>query len=281
MINKYLKLLKEYSLITIGCIIVAFSMNYFYLGNNLAQGGLSGICLTIYYLTKIEVSYLYILLNIPLLILGYKFLGKNFIYKTIYGAITLTIFLKLFSDMRGPGDDILIGSIYAGALTGIGVGLIFFTGGSSGGMDIVAKIINKYYGIPIGKIIFTMDCFILSGVAIILGRSVFMYTLISVVVCSKVIDLFQAGMVSARGINIITKKPDIITKRINEEAKRGATIINGIGGYTKGEVTLVYCVAGKYQLVKIKNIVKEEDPEAFMTIGEVHEVMGKGFIELD
>lgn len=279
--NKYFTLIKEYGLIVVGCIIVSFSMNYFYLGNKLAQGGLSGISLIVYYLTGIEISYLYFLFNVPLLILGYKFLGKKFISKTIFCTIVLTIFLKLFSGLRGPGDDILIGSIYAGALSGIGIGLIFFTGGSSGGTDIIAKIANKYKGIPIGKMLFLMDCIILSVVALVLGRRVFMYTMISVVVSSKVIDLFQAGMMSAKSINIITRKPDIISKRIIEEVKRGVTILNGKGGYTGKDVTLVYCIAGKYQLVKIKNIVKEEDPDAFMTIGEVHEVMGVGFIGLD
>ncbi len=239
MINKYFKILKQYMLITIGCTIVAFSMNYFYLANKLAQGGLSGISLTIHYLTGIEISHLYILLNIPMLILGYKFLGKEFVYKTIYGTIILTIFLKLFSGMRGPGDDILIGSIYAGAVTGMGVGILFFAGGSSGGMDIVAKIINKYHGIPIGKIIFFIDCIILSGVALILGRRVFMYTMISVVVYSKVIDLFQEGMIGAKSINIITKKPNIISKRIIEEAGRGVTKLSGKGGYTDKDLTLL------------------------------------------
>ncbi len=279
--NKYFELVRHYGLMTLGCFILAFSINYFYLGNKLAEGGVAGIALIIYYLTGFEISYVYFILNIPLLLAGYKYLGKDFIYKTIYCTAVLTIFLKLLSNFRGTDDDILIGSIYAGALSGIGIGIIFYGGGSSGGTDIIAKIINKYKGISIGKMLFMIDCLILSVAALMFGKTIFMYTMIAVVVNSKVIDLFQEGMLGAKAVNIITRKPNIISKRIIEEAKRGVTIMNGKGGYTGGDVTLLYCVAGKYQLVKIKNIVREEDPEAFMTIGEVHEVMGKGFIGLD
>lgn len=277
MINKFFDYIKMYSITTIGCVILAFSINYFFLGNKLAEGGVAGIALIIHYLAHIDVSYIYFAINIPLLIIGYKILGKDFIIKTLFATVILTIFLKVFENMRGPMDDILVASIFGGALNGIGMGIIFTAGGSSGGTDIIAKIVNKCKGIPISKTLLFIDFIILSSVAIIFGKNIFMYTLISVVVTSKIIDIIQQGITSAKAVTIITTHPDEIKERIMDELGRGVTIICGRGGYTNNKMDIVYCVVGKYQLIKVKHIVKEIDFMAFMTVSEVNEVIGKGF----
>lgn len=277
MINKFFNYIKMYFITTVGCAILAFSINYFFLGNKLAEGGVAGIALIIHYLVHIDVSYIYFTINIPLLIVGYKILGKDFIIKTLFATVILTVFLKIFENMRGPMDDILVASIFGGALNGIGMGIIFTAGGSSGGTDIIAKIVNKCKGIPISKTLLFLDFIILSSVAIIFGKNIFMYTLISVVVTSKIIDVIQEGISSAKAVTIITTQPDEIKERIMEELGRGVTIICGRGGYTNNKMDIVYCVVGKYQLIKIKHIVKEIDSTAFMTVSEVNEVIGKGF----
>lgn len=275
--NKILEHIKMYAITTIGCAILAFSINYFYLGNKLAEGGVAGIALIVHYLLHIDVSIIYFAINIPLIIVGYKILGKDFIVKTLFATIILTVFLKLFDNMRGPMDDILVASIFGGALNGIGIGIIFTAGGSSGGTDIIAKIVNKWKGVPISKVLLSLDFIILSSVAIIFGKNIFMYTLISVIVTSKVIDVIQEGISSAKGVTIITAHPNEIKERIMDEIGRGVTIICGRGGYTDKDMDIVYCVVGKYQLIKVKHIVKECDPTAFMTVSEVNEVIGNGF----
>ena len=276
--DKFIKIFKECSIVTIACIVMAFNINYFFLGNKLGQGGVSGLSLILHYLTNIDISYIYLGLNVPLIIIAYMFIGKNFVFKTLFATLVLTIFLKVFGSFRGPIDDILMASIFGGGINGIAIGTIFYAGGSSGGTDIIAKIINKYYGIAIGKILLTIDFIILSMVAFIFGKIIFMYTLISLLVSAKMIDIIQEGIYSAKGVTIITNKADELRRRIMEDTGRGITIINAKGAYTQKEIGMLYCVVGKYQLMKVKNIVKEIDPEAFMIVNQVHEVVGKGFL---
>ena len=276
--NNTFKILKECFIVSIACIIMAFNTNYFYLGNKLAQGGVSGLSLIIHYTTDIDISYIYLALNIPLIIIAYIFIGKDFVFKTLFATIMLTIFLKVFGTFRGPIDDILMASIFGGGINGIAIGIIFYAGGSSGGTDIIAKIINKNYGIAIGKTLLTIDFIILSMVAFIFGKVIFMYTLISLLVSSKMIDIIQEGIYSAKGVTIITNKVEELRKKIMEDTGRGITLINAKGAYTQKEIGMLYCVVGKYQLMKVKSIVKEIDPMAFMIVNQVHEVIGKGFL---
>ena len=278
MSNKYLQFIKEYIIVALACVVMAFNINYFFVGNKLAEGGVSGLSLIIHYLSNIDVSYLYFALNIPLIILAYIFLGKNFLLKTLFATFILSVFLKVFASFSEPLDDILLAAIFGGAINGIAIGIVFYAGGSTGGIDIIAKIINKYTGIPISRILLTTDFIVLSMVAVIFGKVIFMYTLISLVISSKMIDIIQVGIYSAKGVTIITTKEDEIRKRIMEETKRGITLIDAKGGYTQKEIGMLYCVVGQYQLIRVKTIVKEVDPSAFMIVADVHEVIGNGFL---
>ena len=278
MSNKYLQFFKEYIIVALACMVMAFNTSYFFIGNKLAQGGVSGLSLIIHYLSNIDVSYLYFALNIPLIILAYIFLGKNFLLKTLFATFVLSVFLKIFASFSEPLEDILLAAIFGGAINGIAIGIVFYAGGSTGGIDIIAKIINKYTGIPISRILLTTDFIVLSMVAVIFGKVIFMYTLISLVISSKMIDIIQVGIYSAKGVTIITTKEDEIRKRIMEDTGRGITLIDARGGYTQKEVGMLYCVVGQYQLIKVKTIVKEVDPSAFMIVADVHEVIGNGFL---
>ena len=278
MSNKYLQFIKEYIIVALACVVMAFNINYFFVGNKLAEGGVSGLSLIIHYLSHIDVSYLYFALNIPLIILAYIFLGKNFLLKTFFATFVLSVFLKVFASFSEPLDDILLAAIFGGAINGIAIGIVFYAGGSTGGMDIVAKIVNKYTGIPISRILLATDFIVLSIVAVIFGKVIFMYTLISLVISSKMIDIIQVGIYSAKGVTIITTKEDEIRRRIMEDTKRGITLINAKGGYTQKEIGMLYCVVGQYQLIRVKTIVKEVDPSAFMIVADVHEVIGNGFL---
>jgi len=278
MSNKYLQFFKEYIIVALACMVMAFNTSYFFIGNKLAQGGVSGLSLIIHYLSNIDMSYLYFALNIPLIILAYIFLGKNFLLKTLFATFVLSVFLKIFASFSEPLEDILLAAIFGGAINGIAIGIVFYAGGSTGGIDIIAKIINKYTGIPISRILLTTDFIVLSIVAVIFGKVIFMYTLISLVISSKMIDIIQVGIYSAKGITIITTKEDEIRKRIMEDTGRGITLIDARGGYTQKEVGMLYCVVGQYQLIKVKTIVKEVDPSAFMIVADVHEVIGNGFL---
>lgn len=275
--NKFVKLGKDYFFMTLGCFIYAFAVNYFYVSNHLAEGGVTGIALIIYYLFKTPVGITYFIVNIPLLILGWKMLGKDFIIKTLYGTVMMSVALGLTEGINGATSDTILASLYGGFIGGIGLGLIFLCGGSTGGTDIVARIMSKYKGIPVGKAMLILDVIVLSAVAFLFGKEVFMYTLIAAVVLTKTIDFVQEGMDKAKAVTIISKKSELLKEELMKETERGVTILNGVGGYTENSLHIIYCVVSKYQIIKVKRIVKGIDPYAFLTITDVSEVLGEGF----
>lgn len=279
--NKILKYLKEYLIITVGCFFYAVSINYFFISNHLAEGGVAGICLILFYLFKLPVGIMYFVINIPLLIMGWKLVGRDFLFKTLYGTSCLSFLITLTETWKGPSNDIMLGSIYGGVLIGIGLGLIFMVNGSTGGTDIVARILNRYFDIPLGRTMLILDVVILGIAAIFFGKEIVMYTLISMTIVSKAIDYFQDGYTKAKGITIISSKSEEIKERIMNETGRGTTIIKGEGGFTGNEIDLLFCVVSKFEVTKVKTIVKETDSFAFLTISDVSEVLGEGFKALN
>lgn len=279
--NKILKYLKEYLIITVGCFFYAVSINYFFISNHLAEGGVAGICLILFYLFKLPVGIIYFVINIPLLIMGWKLVGRDFLFKTLYGTSCLSFLITLTETWKGPSNDIMLGSIYGGVLIGIGLGLIFMVNGSTGGTDVVARILNRYFDIPLGRTMLILDVVILGIAAIFFGKEIVMYTLISMTIVSKAIDYFQDGYTKAKGITIISSKSEEIKERIMNETGRGTTIIKGEGGFTGNEIDLLFCVVSKFEVTKVKTIVKETDSFAFLTISDVSEVLGEGFKALN
>ena len=279
--NKILKYLKEYLIITVGCFFYAVSINYFFISNHLAEGGVAGICLILFYLFKLPVGIMYFVINIPLLIMGWKLVGRDFLFKTLYGTSCLSFLITLTETWKGSSNDIMLGSIYGGVLIGIGLGLIFMVNGSTGGTDVVARILNRYFDIPLGRTMLILDVVILGIAAIFFGKEIVMYTLISMTIVSKAIDYFQDGYTKAKGITIISSKSEEIKERIMNETGRGTTIIKGEGGFTGNEIDLLFCVVSKFEVTKVKTIVKETDSFAFLTISDVSEVLGEGFKALN
>lgn len=278
--SKILKYLKEYSIITLGCFFYAISINYFFISNHLAEGGVAGICLILYYLFKLPVGEMYFVINIPLLIIGWRLVGRDFLFKTLYGTSCLSFLITLTQNWKGPSSDIMLGSIYGGVLIGIGLGLIFMVNGSTGGTDIIARILNRYFDIPMGRTMLFLDIVILGVATIFFGKEIVMYTLISMAIVSKAIDYFQDGYTKSKGITIISTKSEEIKSKIMDKIGRGTTIIKGKGGYTGKEIDLLFCVVSKFEVTKVKNIVKEIDTFAFLTISDVSEVLGEGFKSL-
>lgn len=273
--------LKEYLLITLGAFIYAIGVNYFFVANKLAEGGVTGITLMIYYLTGASISTTYLLINIPLIIVGWKLLGRDFIYKTLYGTLMVTLGLKLTHNIQGPMEDLILVSIYGGIALGVGLGIIFYCGGSTGGTDIIARILKTYKGYAIGKIMFAMDFIILCMVAILFGKKIFMFTLIAVFICGKMIDYVQDGFTRAKGVMIITEKADEIREIIMDNLGRGVTLLEGYGGYTKERKEIIYCVVSRVELFRLKKIIKGIDEKAFVTVTEVSEALGEGFQNLN
>lgn len=272
--------LKDIALISAGAFIYAFGVNYFFVANKLADGGIAGISVILHYLFNFNISTTYLVLNVPLVIMGYKLIGGKFIIKTFYGTAMTSLAFRVFQNYLGPMDDKLIASIFGGLIIGIGLGTIFVGGGSSGGADILVKILNKYFDIPVGKAFLALDFFVLSALGILFGRDIFMYTLVGLFISTKAIDFIQDGVDKAKALMIISDKSEEIKNEIMKQTGRGVTIINARGGYTNDNKEILYCILGRYEVTTVKRIVKNIDRKAFMSISEVSEVLGEGFKDL-
>lgn len=269
--------IKDLIFIGIGGLIYAFGINYFFIPNQMADGGLSGICIILHYLLGFDISITYFILNIPLIIIGYKFIGKKFILKSFYGTFMTSLGLKIFENYQAIMDERLVASIFGGLILGAGIGLIFLGGGSSGGSDILVKILNKYFNISVGKAFLLMDIIILSILGLLFGRDTFLYTFIGIAICTKSIDFIQEGVEQAKCFIIITDKSEEIISEIFENTGRGVTILNGKGGYTKIDKEILYCIVRNYEISSIKRSIKKIDKKVFYSIVPVNEVLGEGF----
>ena len=200
--------LKDIVLISAGAFIYAFGVNYFFVANKLADGGIAGISVILHYLFNFNISTTYLVLNVPLVIMGYKLIGGKFIIKTFYGTAMTSLAFRVFQNYLGPMDDKLIASIFGGLIIGIGLGTIFVGGGSSGGADILVKILNKYFDIPVGKAFLALDFFVLSALGILFGIDIFMYTLVGLFISTIAIYFILDCVDKAKAMMIISEKSE-------------------------------------------------------------------------
>ncbi|MEK5079939.1 YitT family protein [Solibacillus sp. FSL W7-1436] len=267
--------------ILIGSAIFSFGFVHFNMQNQLGEGGFSGITLILYFTLNWDPALMNLLLNIPMFILGWRLLGKKAFIYTIIGTLSVSVFLKIFQIYEvnmNLQDDLFLVSLFAGVFVGIGLGIVFRFGGTTGGVDILARLANKYLGWSMGKTMFGFDFFviILSWMTFLDARSM-MYTLVAVYVGGRVIDLVQEGAYSAKGAFIISMKSDEIANLITNNMDRGVTVFDGHGHFTKEHRDVLYCVIGRNELVRLKNIVHGVDPHAFVSIMDVRDVTGEGF----
>ncbi|MDX5474426.1 MAG: YitT family protein [Bacillaceae bacterium] len=269
--------------ILLGSAIFAYGLVNFNMQNNLAEGGFTGITLLLYFLFDLDPSYTNLILNIPIFFIGWKLLGKNTFIYTIIGTVSLSVFLwiiqRLPMIMFPPlMDDLTLAALFAGVSIGVGLGIIFRYGGTTGGVDIIARLAHKYIGWSMGKTMFMFDAVVIAfSILMYLSYREGMYTLVAVFVAARVIDFMQEGAYAAKGATIISDKNEEIAGKILKEMDRGATILRGQGTYTKQDRNVLYCVVAKNEIVKLKNVITSVDPHAFVAVSDVHDVLGEGF----
>ncbi|MEW9093841.1 MAG: YitT family protein [Clostridiaceae bacterium] len=272
--------LKNIFFIILGTFLSSVGINLFIANANLLSGGVSGISLILEYLLKIPSGYFVFAFNIPLFVLSYKKMDRRFTIYSIIGATSLSIMLILTVPMRGliKINDPLLLCIYGGVLNGLGVGMGFSNNGSGGGLDIVAAVIKKKHeSFDIGNISFSVNCIIVTIGAFIFSIESALYTLVSMYITSFVIDRVIKGFNRDKLILIITEKEEEVSDWILRNLGRGVTFLYGEGAYTKNKRKILYCVVPLAEIPKIKNITKEIDNNAFISILDVSEVEGKGF----
>lgn len=272
---------KNIFFIMLGAAIFSFGFVHFNIQNQLGEGGFTGITLILLFVFDLDPALMNLVLNVPMFILGWRLLGRKVFVYTVIGTVSVSLFLKIFLiyevDMHIK-DDLFLAALFAGVFIGIGLGIIFRYGGTTGGVDIIARLGHKYLGWSMGKTMFIFDAVVilLSWLTFLDHRSM-MYTLVAVFIGARVIDFVQEGAYAARGAFIISEFQNEIADRISTEMDRGVTILRGFGHFTKTDREILYCVVGRNEIVRLKNIITSIDPHAFVSVTEVHDVMGEGF----
>ncbi len=265
--------------ILLGSLICGISYNVFIIPHKMLSGGLSGIALIINYVTGIKPGMMLFMLNIPVFLLGQKFVDKEFVILSLIGAVSFSLFLDSFSFLKYKMlvEDIMLSSIYGGIFNGIGIGIVLRNRASLGGIDIIAVIIKKYFSLNVGSTSLIINIAIVATSSLIYGIRPAMYTLISMYVSSKVLDKVQEGFDIRKQVMIISDNEEELGNEIINRLHRGVTYLEGEGAFTRNKKKVIYCIVTLNQLAKLKQIVIETDPHAFMTVNDTAEVLGKGF----
>ena len=272
--NRFRKYLFKYLFLFIGSILAAIGLEIFLIPNNIVDGGIVGISIMLSYLSKFPLGLFIFLLNIPFLMLGYNHIGKTFVISTLFSITSLAVWVTILHPIPGLTEDLLLAAVFGGIILGIGVGLIIRYGGSLDGTEIVAIILDKRTGFSVGEIVMFFNIFILSSAGLIFGWDKAMYSLIAYFIAFKMIDITIKGLEETKSAIIISEKSEIIAEKVMVRLGRGVTLLSGKGGYTGEERTVLYLVITRLEIVKLKTIIDEIDENAFVTISEVHEVMG-------
>ena len=269
-----------------GCLLYAAGVNIFAIPNNIAQSGITGLAIIINYLVpQLPVGLTGLVLNVPLIILAWIFIGKAFTLKTLWTTVVLSLCIDGVAAVMEAGfigaytGDKLLASLFCGAMCGAGIALIIVRGATSGGTDVLGRLLKKIWPhMTMGTMILVCDAAVVITAAIVF-KSVdsAMYAAILIFASSEVMDHILYGTGSGKMLYIFTKKGDEIAKMITEACKRGATIIEGKGGYTGDTNELVIVAARSHEIPKIRKKVKELDPDSFVVLTEANEILGKGF----
>ncbi|WP_372339159.1 YitT family protein [Cohnella sp. WQ 127256] len=271
------RILFSYLAMLLGAFSIAVSFNLFLLPNRIASGGVSGISIILNTLTQIPPAYTQWALNIPLFIAGVLVLGKQFGIKTAVGSIVLPLFVLLTQHWTPPTQDPLLAALYGGLGVGLGLGLVFRGRGSTGGLDVAAQIIHRVMGIRLGLAVAAMDGLVILSAGLFISAENALYALIGLFATSKTIDIIQSGFQTSKAAFIISKHPDRVSDTILHELDRGLTRLQGVGGYTGDDRPVLLTVVGQNEVVRLKLLVRDADPEAFVIITDAAEVLGEGF----
>nr|WP_301554319.1 YitT family protein [Levilactobacillus brevis] len=267
-------------MIGIGCAMFAFGLVFFNIANHLADGGISGITLIFRALFHIDPAYSTILINVPLIIIGWRFLGRQSLIYTIYGTGMLSLCLWVWQ--RVPltialHGDLLLSALGAGIIGGFGSGLLYRYGGTTGGTDIIARIFERFRGVPMGRTLLYLDVVVLLISLVYIDIQHMAYTLIYSYVFARIVNFTQEGAYAARGVIVVSENYQQITNEIMTELERGVSLINGEGGFSHQERKMIYVVVAPSELYRLRQIIQRNDSRAFISVINVNEALGEGF----
>lgn len=275
--NQNFRNIKKYAMLFAGAIIAAIGLEIFLVPNNIIDGGVVGISIMVSHLTGLPLSLFLVIFNLPFLYLGYTQIGKTFALSTLFSIVSLSYWVSVFHPIPGLTNDLFLAAIFGGIIIGVGVGIIIRYGGSLDGTEIVAILLDKRTSFSVGEIVMFFNLFILTSAGFVFSWDKAMYSLVAYFIAFKVMDTVIEGLDESKAVMIVSDKPDDITETLMARLGRGVTVLHGEGGYTKERKDVLYCVITRLEMAKLKSIVDEIDEDAFVTINDVHEVMGGRF----
>ncbi|MED4129534.1 YitT family protein [Shouchella miscanthi] len=270
-------MVKDYLYLIIGTFLFSLSITLYAMPNNLAEGGIVGLSLLLYFAYNISPALVTFVLNAVLLLIGFKLLPRHMVYKSVINVPLLSFFIFLTERLGQPIEDPLLAAIFAGVITGIGFGFIFRAGSSTGGTSIIARMLNHRFGWELTGTNFVLDAVIVVCGVFVIGPIYTMYTIVALYVGKKVTDYVLEGFDAKKAVNIISPEAQLISEKVTKQMSSSATIFNGYGGYSKKEREVIYVVVRSYRLFYLKKLVHEIDPNAFIVVHNVKDVSGGTF----
>ena len=275
------EILMAYAQILIGSVIGAAAYPTFLIPNNIAPGGLTGVATILNYLAGWRVGITALVLNIPLFLIGYRTMGKVFAFRSLVATALFTILIDVLP-LQPVSEDPLLGTLFGGVVLGIGLGLILRGGATTGGSDMIARMVHRRFSfITVGMFLFALDFLVVLAAAVFIGSTQALYAMIDIYVCGRVIDAVMVGFGGNKACFVMTDAWQKITGRVLNEIERGCTLLEAKGAYSGTSRPVVMCVMSRQEMTTLKRIVQEEDEKAFMFITEAHEALGEGFSRLD
>ena len=273
--------IKEYIIITLGFILVSIAVEYFYVPVHINGGGITGVAIVInYHLPYLPIGMLMMAMNVILFIIGFRFIGGNFGAKTIYASLGTSgaiWFIEVFLKPHILTNDVLLSAIIGTVILGTGLGIVFSQNASTGGTDIIAKILNKYFHLEMGKSMQMVDFCVVILTGITFGIATALYAVVCVLLNGFLIDKVIEGFTSVKAVVVFSNNNEQIQKYIISEIDRGCTSFEGHGGYTSQKNSVIYSVMDRAQLIRLRTFIKKNYPDAFIIVSDAHEVLGKGF----
>lgn len=276
--------LEDFLLILVGATLQAAALRLFLIPAQLVSGGVSGLAQLIHHYTAFPIGMMVLIGNIPLFILGWQYLGgPRFTIRTVLSILAFSIFtdlLALFLPAEGVTEDLVLNTIYGGLIMGVGLGIVYRGRGTSGGSDILGRILNRRVGITISQAYLVTDSLVILGAGFVFGWTKALYGLVLIYVAGLAAESALQGTNIVRSAMIVTVETEAITQAIMRDLQRGVTILSGTGAYTGEPRNVIYCVVSRMEINRLRILVYDLDPQAFMVIGQAQEALGEGFAPL-
>lgn len=269
----FINIFKKVFFLTVGALIAGFALEGFLVPNSMIDGGVVGVSMILSYLTKWNLGLLIFVLNIPFLFLAFTKMGKMFVLQTFYALAVLGIATNIFHSIEVTHDH-LLATVFGGIILGTGVGIVLKNEGSLDGTEIMSLVLSKKFGLSVGEIIMAFNIFIYGAAGLAFGWEQAMYSILTYFIAYRVIDVVLEGFNASKSVRIISDKAHEIGQQLVEHLEIGVTYISAKGGYSGQNKTIIYCVVSRLEMAKMKEVIREIDPRAFMSVVDVHETYG-------